>query len=176
MAQEPQALLVSFHRAHFRLSSPQPPGKWGQPWHRGVGGTSLWDPSSIGSPQTMVSLMTAPHSTPASEPLPSLPAVRQNKAEILGIRLPPANAVGVHALGGRWAGCWVFWGFVFFYTYETDISNPIPSQAHRHPLTHSLSHAESPSLTLGSSPCCGKDLRRPPQYIQITSIPLFGGR
>lgn len=76
--------------------------------------------------------------------------------------------------GGQGVGC--FWVLFFFDTYETDISNPIPSQAHRHPLTHSLSHAESPSLTLGSSPCCGKDLRRPPQYMQITSIPLSGGR
>lgn len=49
-----------------------------------------------------------------------------------------------------------FCGF-FSYIYETDISNPIPSQACHHPplIVHPLPY--TPSLTLGTSSRCGKE-------------------
>lgn len=139
--QAPSGLFLAF------IALPTlPPGKWEQPVARGVGGMSLWDPSSTGSPRTTVSLMTAPHSTPGLRAPPFLACcvseTHRNKAETPGTRLPPASEVGFMPWegGGQGVGC-----FFFFYTYETNISNPIPSQAHGHPLTHSPSHAESPA-------------------------------
>ena len=65
--QAPSGLFLAF------IALPTlPPGKWEQPVARGVGGMSLWDPSSTGSPRTTVSLMTAPHSTPGLRAPPFL--------------------------------------------------------------------------------------------------------
>ena len=74
LAQEPKALFVSFHRAHFQLSSPQPPGKWGQPvaqgsgWHVPMGPLLHRLTSNHGVPHAC----TPQHPGPQSPSLPCL--------------------------------------------------------------------------------------------------------
>lgn len=140
----------------FHTPPPPPPGKWGQPvaqgsgWHVPVGPLLHRLALDHGVPHDC----TLQHPGPQSPSLPCLLCIRigrntRNQA--------PTCQCSWGSCPGREVGR-VLGVFGFFLTLnETDISNPIPSQAHRHPLTHSPSHAESPSLTLGSSPCCGKD-------------------
>lgn len=105
------------------------------------------------------------------------PHYRQNKAERPGTRslthLCSGGSCPEVGMGDRVLGL-CFCVLFCFYIYETDISNPIPTQACRHPplIVHPLPY-KAPQPDPGGQLMLWKRIERPPKYIQTAPIPFL---